>query len=130
MKKLVLIIALLALVGLAWGQNSTGPWVLLQEQQNVRIYRSYGECNGQLTVLLKVENGNNSAVQVSFDSAFVISGNTIQVSLPKSYIVPANSTLGGDCATETMKVNPYNYVTTIMAGVSDYIIQNLKTVQL
>ena len=130
MKKLVLITALIALVGLAWGQNTTGPWVLLQEQQQVKIYRSYGECNGQLTVLLKIVNGNSNAVSVAFDSAFNLSGNLLPVELKKNYMVPAGSTHGGDCTTDDAKINPYNYVSTIQMGVSDYIIRNLKIVQL
>lgn len=130
MKKLVLITALIALVGLAWGQTTTGPWVLLQEQQNVKIYRSYGECNGQLTVLLKIVNGNGNAVSVAFDSAFNLSGNLLPVDLKKNYTVAASSTHGGDCTTDDAKINPYNYVSTIQMGVSDYIIQNLKIVQL
>lgn len=130
MKKLVLITALIVFVGLAWGQTTTGPWVLLQEQQNVKIYRSYGECNGQLTVLLKIVNGNGNAVSVAFDSAFNLSGNLLPVDLKKNYTVAASSTHGGDCTTDDAKINPYNYVSTIQMGVSDYIIQNLKIVQL
>jgi len=130
MKKLLLITALIAFAGLVWGQTSTGPWVLLQEQQNVRIYRSYGECDGQLTVFLKVVNSNSNPVSVSFDSAFNLSGNVLPVELKKSYTVAASSTHGGDCSLEDTKINPYRYVSAIQMGVSDYIIQNLKIVQL
>ena len=130
MKKLVLVSALIMFVGLAWGQATNGPWVLLQEYQKVKIYRSYGNCNGQLTVLLKVVNGNSKSVSVSFDSAFSLSGNLIPVELKKNYTVAASSTFGGDCSTEDTKINPYDYVTTIELGVCDYIIQNLKIVRL
>ena len=129
MKKLMLITALIALAGFAWGQTTTGPWVLLQEQQNVRIYRSYGECDGQLTVFLRVVNSNSKPVSVSFDSAFNLSGNVLPVELKKSYTVAASSTHGGDCSSEDAKINPYQYVTSIQMGVSDYIIQNLKILQ-
>lgn len=129
MKKLVLMTALIALVSFVWGQSSTGPWVLLQEQQQVKIYRSYGECNGQLTVLLKVVNESSKSVSVTFDSAFNLSGNILPVELKKNYTVAANSSHGGDCTAEDAKINPYQYVTSIQMGVSDYIIQNLKILQ-
>jgi len=130
MKKIVLITALIALVGLAWGQSNMGPWILIGDQNNVKIYRSYSTCNGDLAVMLRVENSNSIPVAVSFNSAFNLSGSILPINLPKQYVVAAKETIGGDCSAGDMKINPNNYVTTIQIGVSDYIIQNLKIVQL
>ncbi len=111
-------------------QTNYGPWMLIQEQDNVKIFRSYSTCDGELKVLLKIENTNNTEVSVSFDSAFDLSGSILTTDQTKQYSIPALTTLEGNCTDLNLSVNPYDYVTTIQVGVSDYIIQNLQIVQL
>jgi hypothetical protein len=111
-------------------QTNYGPWMLIQEQDNVKIFRSYSTCDGELKVLLKIENNNTSQVTVSFDSAFDLSGAVFTTDHSMQFSIPAMTTLGGSCTDQNFSVNPYDYVTTIQVGVSDYIIQNLQIVQL
>lgn len=96
----------------------------------MKIYRSYSSCEGELKVLLKIENNNTSQVTVSFDSAFDLSGSVFTTDHSMQFSIPAMTTLGGNCTDQNLSVNPYDYVTAIQLGVSDYIIQNLQIVQL
>ncbi len=96
----------------------------------MKIFRSYSTCDGELKVLLKIENTNNSQVTVSFVSAFDLVGSIYETDHTMHFTIPASTTLGGNCADQNLSVNPYDYVTTIQVGVSDYIIQNLQIVQL
>jgi hypothetical protein len=130
MKKIFIIISLMVFAGSLLAQTNYGPWILLKEQSNVKIYRSYSSCDGELKVLLKIENNNGSQVAINFDSAFDLSGTLIDTDHSMQFTIPASTTLGGSCADQNFSVNPYDYVTTIQVGVSDYIIQNLQIVQL
>lgn len=96
----------------------------------MKIFRSYSTCDGELKVLLKIENNNSSQVTVSFDSAFDLGTSIFATDHTMQFTIPASTTLGGSCADQNFMVNPYDYVTTIQVGVSDYIIQNLQIVQL
>ncbi len=130
MKKILLIISLMFFAGSLPAQTNYGPWILLQEQENVKIHRSYSSCDGELRVLLKIENTGASEITVSFDSAFNLNGTVFETDHSLQFTIPAGTTLGGNCADQSLSVNPYDYVTSIQLGVSDYIIQNLQIVQL
>ncbi len=127
MKRILFIISMLVFSGNLMAQTSFGPWILIQEQNNVKISRSYSSCDGEIKVLLKIENNNTSQVSVKFDSAFNLNGSVFNTDHSKQITIPALTTVGGNCADQNLSVNPYNYVTTIQMGVSDYIIQNLTT---
>lgn len=131
MKKILLIIiSLMIFAGSLLAQTNYGPWILLQEQDNVKIHRSYSSCEGELRILLKIENTGASDITVSFDSAFNLDGTVFETDHSLQFTIPAGTTLGGNCANQGLSVNPYEYVTSIQLGVSDYIVQNLQIVQL
>ncbi len=130
MKKILLLISLMFFAGSLLAQTNYGPWILLKEKDNVIIHRSYSSCEGELKVLLKIENTSASQVTVSFNSAFDLNGSIIKTDHSLQFTIPAGTTLGGNCADHSLSVNPFDYVTAIQLGVSDYIIQNLQIVQL
>lgn len=130
MKRIFFLFGFISLFLSLNAQTTYGPWILLQEQNEVKIYRSYSTCDGELKVLLKIENNNGSQVTVSFDSAFNMSGIVFETDHSMQFTIPAATILGGSCADQNLSVNPYDYVTNIQIGVSDYIIQNLQIVQL
>lgn len=129
MKRFLIAISLIFLSAGIFAQDNYGPWTLLQEQNNVKVYRSYASCDGDLMVVLKIENNNGSQVSVSFDSAFNLSGNLFETDHSIQMIIPAAATSGGSCDDQNLSLNPYNFVSSIQLGVSDYIIQNLQIQQ-
>ncbi len=130
MKRVLILFGFMSLLFSMNGQTNFGPWILLAEQNDVKIYRSYSTCDGELKVLLKVENNGANNYQVSFDSAFDLDGSILPVDLPKQIIVNAGSTAGGNCQNPDLSINPFNYITSVKLGESDYVIQNLQIVQL
>jgi hypothetical protein len=150
MKRYLLIFAMLLGAVCSWGRgagigqasNSSAleisatpapdpvKWTLLESSGNVKVYRAYIMCSGQLRVAIKVENANAYKVKVSWKSAFVVSGNNVAITLPFTLDAEANVTLSGDCQQASLLFDPYLYVTTVQEGVCDYTIQNLNIVVL
>jgi hypothetical protein len=150
MKRYLLIFALLLGAASSWGLGvginqplsiltvelnaSSAPdllkWTLLGSKDNVKIYRAYTVCSGQLRVAIKVENANAYKVRVSWTSGFNVSGKVNAITLPLTFDVQANETLTGDCQQAVLIFDPYLYVTTVKEGVCDYTIQNLNIVVL
>lgn len=150
MKKYLLIFALLLGAVFSWGHgsgisqalsNSTvelsataSPdltmWTLLDNKDNVKVYRAYIMCSGQLRVALKIENANAYNVRVSWNSGFNVSGSFSAITLPFTFDAQANETITGDCQQAALIFDPYMYVTFVQEGVCDYTIQNLNILAL
>lgn len=112
---------------------SGDEWTLLQNKDNVKIFRTYKYCNGNEKVVLKIENNNTSKVRVSWKSLFQLSdAHNTPIDKNFSMIVEPKSTLVGDCSQDVLSVNPYQYVSTLEEGKCDYMIQdfNIEILQL
>ncbi len=132
MKRYLLIFAMLLGAVCSWGQvtgiSSTDKWILIQNKDNVKVFRNYKMCDGKQMVFLKIENGTAKRVTVSWKSQFQISGLKIPADKNFSLTVEANSTLSGDCSKEVLSLNPYLYVSVVEEGKCDYVIQDLNIV--
>ena len=150
MKRYLLIFAMLLGAVCSWGRDagigqavsSSTPeisaaqapdltkWTLLDSKDNVKVYRAYIMCSGQLRVAIKVENANAYKVRVSWNSAFMVSGNNVAITLPFALDAEAKATLTGDCQQAALIFDPYLYVTSVREGECDYAIRNLNIVKL
>lgn len=110
--------------------NDNLEWILLQTEGAISLYRAYTVQDDMPVILLKVKNSSRNNYEVSWESQFTLVDNKI-IDIDKSFTVQisAQETLLGTTAGDELSLNPFNYVTTLEKGVSDYTIKNLNIIE-